>query len=840
MCFNKLLPGLLFLAALYPSRLSGQEQGAGRPELLIQNGHDSNLYAVCFSPKGNLLATGGMGNVVKLWDTASWRLVANLAGHSAGIEGLQYSPDGTLLASASGDGTVRLWRADTGSPVRTLAAFKSGVKAVAFNPAGTLLAVGGIDSELKVWNARTFEPSGAMPAGTGWTNTVAFSPDGALLAAGGRDGVVRLWDSRSLTLLRKLEGHTDQVNSLVFCADGRLLVSGSSDNTVRLWSPADGRCTATLQGHGASVESVVAAKDGRTLYSAGNDRTIRCWDLPGGRELSRLAAIAYGPECLALSPDGARLAHVEFRAVRIWDLRSGAAVATLTGRSRSVTGLSFSPDGGVLAAGSHEAINLWDPRTARRTAALREGLRPATNTLRFTPDGRRLLLGCGGGCQGRDSQNLQVWDTAAWKVEKTLAGHPCYVDHVAISPDGRRAATAGRSANSVIRVWDLDSGARLAESPVYAYGVASLAFSPAGRSVLFTDASILKEWEYGQGTVRPYTEAKAWMGVMATDGRGLRLAFADKSEAIHLIDLAAGRLERTLRAGDRRIHRLAFSPDGSRLALSHDDNTVRLVDAFSGTQLFVLSGHTAGFLDVAFSPDGRTLASGGWDSTVRLWDTATGACKVTLLALDAADWVVWSDDGYFDCSPGAARYVTFKVGMQVYGLDQYEAVYRRPDLIARRLGGQVSEFMAAKLKRQQEAPAEFVLPPMLAILEPEEGAAVSQETVQVKLMAVDPKHPVGSLMIKVNGRPIPGSSERGVAVARKGLRVTQSYPVKLQPGENLISAAAYNEKGIRSDFAEVKVSYRMAGSGRSLFLLALAVDEYPQAPGGPTAAGRGI
>jgi hypothetical protein len=98
--------------------------------------------------------------------------------------------------------------------------------------------------------------------------------------------------------------------------------------------------------------------------------------------------------------------------------------------------------------------------------------------------------------------------------------------------------------------------------------------------------------------------------------------------------------------------------------------------------------------------------------------------------------------------------------------------------------------------------------------------------VTLKIKATDAKYPVTSVMVKVNGRPIAGSSDLGIAVTGKGNDVSQSYQVPLVSGANVISAAAYNEMGIRSDFKELRVTYQQKTSGRSLYLLALAVDTY--------------
>src|SRR5262245_2653706 len=76
----------------------------------------STVWAVAFSPRRTLLATGGGDGTVRLWNPATGRPVgAPLPATSAqaNVYGVAFSPDGTLLATAGGDGTVRLWNPAT-------------------------------------------------------------------------------------------------------------------------------------------------------------------------------------------------------------------------------------------------------------------------------------------------------------------------------------------------------------------------------------------------------------------------------------------------------------------------------------------------------------------------------------------------------------------------------------------------------------------------------------------------------------------------------------------------------------------------------------------------------
>ena len=184
-------------------------------------------------PGGSLLAAGGTGQALRVWDARSGAVVAAVD-QPQDIQRVDFSADGRTLISASRDGTVVVWDTGHRSIRRVL---HTGVAAT----------------------------------------DAAVSPDGTLVAVGGPRGEIALWDTARTAQISTFTGHTGAVDALAFSPDGRLLASGSQDRTVVLWDMADHRIWATLVGHRSGISSAAWNSTGDTLYTGSADQLVIPW-----------------------------------------------------------------------------------------------------------------------------------------------------------------------------------------------------------------------------------------------------------------------------------------------------------------------------------------------------------------------------------------------------------------------------------------------------------------------------------------------------------------------------------------------------------------------------------
>jgi WD40 repeat protein len=76
--------------------------------------HNNSVFALCYSPDGKWLYSGGRDVMLKNWNVEeSYSGNLNIPAHTLHINDIKFSPDGSLFATVSMDKTVKIWDATT-------------------------------------------------------------------------------------------------------------------------------------------------------------------------------------------------------------------------------------------------------------------------------------------------------------------------------------------------------------------------------------------------------------------------------------------------------------------------------------------------------------------------------------------------------------------------------------------------------------------------------------------------------------------------------------------------------------------------------------------------------
>ncbi len=191
-------------------------------------------------------------------------------------------------------------------------------------------------------------------------------------------------------------------------------------------------------------------------------------------------------------------------------------------------------------------------------------------------------------------------------------GHSSRVNCIALAPNNRWLASGG--ADSVVKIWDIESGLELRALSGHAGWIKSLAISNNG------------EW----------------------------IASGSNDRTIRIWNVGSGIVTKTFWGHAGPVEAVAFSPDDRILASGSADNTIKIWDLSSGKELQSLKGHTGWITSLTFSPEAKLLVSGSADRSIKLWNTSSWAETRTLTKhADSVTALAFSADGNSLATAGA-------------------------------------------------------------------------------------------------------------------------------------------------------------------------------------------
>jgi WD40 repeat protein len=207
----------------------------------MQRVQDEHLTtSIDFSPRGDIVATGSVGRLVKLWDIKSGDLMGTLEGHDYPVLSLSFSPDGDKLVSGSGDTTLRIWDVDNLRFLREMKGHTLYVVSCDWDPTHDRIVSASIDSTIREWKASTGELLAEHDDHRTAVHQVLFNKEGSLMASASSDHSIILWDTEGkLDPQETLMGHNEEVRAISFSTNGKYLASGSSDKELYVWSMED-------------------------------------------------------------------------------------------------------------------------------------------------------------------------------------------------------------------------------------------------------------------------------------------------------------------------------------------------------------------------------------------------------------------------------------------------------------------------------------------------------------------------------------------------------------------------------------------------------------------------
>lgn len=815
-------------------------------ETILQKGHELAVLDVVISPDSNYVVTTSRDKSAKLWELSTGREVRSFLGHEASVTTAAFSSDGKLLFTGSNDKRVRLWEVMTGKELYSRST-DDYVTTVAFDPLNRFMVYAGYGDSaviMEVASRRNIHKIAVNPdKGMGSGVLIDVSPDGNWMAIGQDNRVAVLYDTKTWKEAGKIEF-------------------------------VDGFC-------GGCGTWVKFSPDNKSLYVAQRNGPLRRFEIPSLKEVKSYVEELKELSGLALSSDGLRIGIANEEEAQVFNALTGEQIAVLKSSEKGkFHRLAFTLDSEkVLIASDDNTAITWDYRNKKTGKALSGFLNEQDrggldydpnfywqshiaryirfkNSILIAGDGKSLL-------KGKFGSKIKRWDIATGKGIMEYNGHSKAVLCYDLSADGKRMVSGG--GDGTIILWDVATGDSLQVIHTYREPVFDVQFSSDEKKVLSSswdgtmkihdleNKSVLHYFDLQNSsaynvvfhptdlyvfTTRLDNSLQMWENDtksvvrnfvghtdiisslrLSKDHRFLLSAGWDGS--IRMWDVATGLMVKKMTASKVAVHIAIFSQDEKQVYTAGADRVIRVWDVNTSKVSRVFQGHNAEVTSLVLSSDNRMLISHSLDGVTKFWDLPTGKEFFEHIHLGDHDWLVKNNEGYFNGTEGARRYVHFVAGKKTFSVDQFFEEFYRPDLLPKifqnRGGDDGSKGIQGKLKTSPPPVIKVALVPL------------NENRVELLVRMTNTGSGVRNLRIFHNGKGILTNSEAITYPEKKDENVTYKQEVDLIGGTNTFTAVVSNKENVDSDTRSVEIFTESEIRHSVCHVLAIGINEYKNA-----------
>lgn len=798
------------------------------PELRVQIGHTGNINDVSFSPDRKLVLSASSDRTLKLWETATGRLVRTFEGHTEQVNSACFSPDGNLAVSGSDDKTIVVWEVVTGKILKRFETGDNSVSCVSFSPEGKIIAASdGYD--IRLFDVISGELIRTLSGHTSAISRIKFSPDGkSLISSAHRE--LKLWDIQSGSLIRDFEKNSYGYLSPSFSSDGKFIVTGGGDRIIRIWDTESGKIIKSFEGHESRITAVAFTPDGKRILSGSDDRKIILWDINSGEMIISFDSHNDDIRTIGFSFDGQYVISCSATEIMLSETGTGRYIRTFEGHTTTFFSCAFTPDGKYILTGCGDnSLKLWETSTGKLAGTF-EGHTELVRAVAVSRDGKYAVSGSG-------DKTVRLWDLTTAKLIKTFEGHDNLVTSVAFSPDGKKIISG--SWDNTIIVWNAEKGWIIKIIDGHNWFVNSVAFSPDGKyfaSGSFDNtARIWSADSCRQVKVFEHTE-KINSVEFSPDGKKLLMAGRDNS--ILIWDFNSGKYPAVLEGHNDYISSAVYTKDGKHILSCSDDRTIKLWSAVSGLNAKTFSGHSARVICTAVSPDGKLAVSGSADNLLKLWDLNTGNELVNCISYRSRDYIAVTSDNYYHCTKNGLRVIAYVIGNRAYPPEQFDLQYDRPDLVLEKIGLAPKELIDAyrnayrkrlkKMNFNEEMLNKDFHIPEIKLTDEKIPVSTEEKYFSFNVKAEDSRYRLDRINVILNDVPVPSSAGTDLRGDNTN-SASREIRLELCNRKNRIQVSVLNEKGAESLKESFEINYEGKLIKPDLYIVTIGASEYADA-----------
>ena len=609
--------------------------------------------------------------------------------------------------------------------------------------------------------------------------------------------------------MRTFKGKPSKVMGAAFTSDGQYVVISNFAGELSLWKVNSGKRVWTIQLISKKITSLCFAADDNSFIAGYGDGSLGLHNTENGEIIRRYSGHKDAVISCSFSADGKLVTSgSDDETAKVWNADSCTLLKTFTEES-SVVSVRFSSQHNRLLVGcANGTIKIRDPRNWKLLMTFRDKNTMLTNA-DYIKNEKYVISSYASG-------ELKVMSIFSENIIRQFGSPPPPVDHVGYLNNGRLLLTAK---GGIISVWDTQECILLKRLNTDTDTITYIDYRSKDKNIAFhTPANGMQRINIETGKISTLTEDNSInMNYRVTSPDGKYYLTYGMSRYLYKVESGTGNWNKRRYAGhSKRITCAAYSPDGGYALTGSNDKTIIMWNLALGFPSKTYLGHYLPVTSVGFSPTQDFIVSGSRDTTTRIWDARSGNEIVKLIADKHGEWIIATPDGYYNCSPEGSNllYWVFPKSVEGYSYEQFESIFKRPDIIRERLAGQFDFGKPAP---------EITKPPSVEMVKRRSLIETKDAVVTISARVRSPDI-VDTVRVFVNGKP---SEVIPVNTNKKDLSIN----VKLFAGANRITAVAYDKKGFSSNPEYIDVLCRSPKTEKpNLNILSIGVSKYPHLP----------
>ncbi|HOZ29963.1 MAG TPA: caspase family protein [Bacteroidales bacterium] len=795
-------------------------------------------------------------------------------GHTAQITDVDISSDGRFIVSSSVDKTVIVWDYATGREIIKFAGTNFGAVSCEFSDEADKVYSAGWDGKVREWSLLKFDQTAVWDGFDNGINCLSVFPDVKKVAIIGNAGTLKILNTKDGSIDKEIAVSKSACYGLDVGSKGKIIATGDINGNLKIFNAKDLSLLHEIKANEYQIKSISISPDETILVTSAYDYKIKVFDVKTGKLLHEFSDEYQMWSSCDISYDNKKLAAVTLNGkLYEWNLESGELLFSMQTVSLMSTAVKYKPDGKeIVACGSSNEINVYKSIEGKLIKTFVGSTSPIESV---DAVGEEFTL-----ASAHWDSRVHIFNMFKCKMINTAFVNNSYLSQVCLLKTGKDAVIASMSPginifnyhnSDISNFLDNESGIysmvfskdesmfalSMHDSTVYVYStidksllssykhkgdVMDVCFSNDGKFLcsVSRDKSLIVYSVENKKVYREFKNLGSEAESVAISGDGNTVAAGLWTGEIVMIDIPTSKIVKTLKPHIWIVKDMEFSPINDYLCSASWDRTICMTDWVNSEPVAKYTGHTGSVISVDFSDDGLYVVSGGWDNQIKILDSRNLEEICCVIPVGEEDYLITTPELYYMGTPDAARKVSFAVGIQTYGFDQFDLQYNRPDKVLEILPfadkSMIPVYKKAYDKRLEKTGFNIdyfekdINAPSIFIKNIDDIQLLTEkEYTQIEISAFDTIHFIDRYNVYVNGVAEYGSNGKNVRKSNvKTINVSEK--VKLSQGLNKIEVSCINTAGVESLRNSVEVFYTpLEPEKNDIYVISMAVAEYQNA-----------